>query len=38
MADDIIRDDHRSLQSNIKNNNKDLTKYSLFLLTICRVF
>ena len=31
MADDKIRDDHRSLQSNIKNNNKDLTKYSLFL-------
>ena len=31
MADNKIRDDHRSLQSNIKNNNKDLTKYSLFL-------
>ena len=31
MADDKIRDNHRSLQSNIKNNNKDLTKYSLFL-------
>ena len=25
------RDAHRSLQSNIKNSNKDLTKYSLFL-------
>lgn len=25
------RDDHRSLQSNIKNANKDLTRYSLFL-------
>ena len=31
MADEITRDSHRSLQSNIKNNNKDLTKYSLFL-------
>ena len=31
MADNKIRDDHRSLQSNIKNNNKNLTKYSLFL-------
>ena len=31
MADNKTRDTHRSLQSNIKNNNKDLTKYSLFL-------
>ena len=31
MADNKTRDSHRSLQSNIKNNNKDLTKYSLFL-------
>ena len=31
MADNKTRDSHRSLQSNIKNNNKDLTKYSLFI-------
>ena len=31
MADNKTRDSHRSLQYNIKNNNKDLTKYSLFL-------
>lgn len=31
MPDNITRDTHRSLQSNIKNNNKDLTRYSLFL-------
>ena len=31
MADNTIRDTQRTLQSNIKCNNKDLTKYSLFL-------
>lgn len=31
MADNKIRDDRRTLQSDIKCNNKDLTKYSLFL-------